>query len=342
MPGRPTVVVLTTGGTIASRLDPATGAVRPLAAGAELLAALPQAAAVADVEIEEVCAVPSWNMTPALMLDLAHRLAAVLARPEVAGAVVTHGTDTVEETATLVDLVLRSPKPVAFAVAMRNLSEVSPDGPRNLLGALTVAAHPASAGRGVLLVVNDEVHAARWVTKTDATHVHTFVSPGRGPIGRLAWDGLRYVWPPLRPAPLPVDHIEPNVALVKVVTGQDDTLIRAALDAGARGLVIEGSGAGNVPDSVVPGIIAARERSVPVVVVSRSPFGLLAPTYGTPGGGRSLRDLGVILGQGLTGPKARIRLMVALAHTRDEAELRTLFEEEPDLLLYAGSGSGPG
>jgi L-asparaginase len=326
MSPQPTVVILTTGGTIASRLDPATGAVRPLASGRDLLAMLPQAAALATVEIEEVCAVPSWNMTPALMFALAQRLEATLARPEVAGAVVTHGTDTVEETASLVDLVLRSPKPVAFAVAMRNLSEVAPDGPRNLLGALTVAASPAAAGRGVLLVVNDEVHAARWVTKLDATHIQTFASPGRGPLGRLAWDGLRFFWPPLRPAPLPVTRIEERVALVKVVTGMDDTLIRAALAAGARGLVIEGSGAGNVPDGVVPGIAAALAQGCPVVIVSRSPFGLLSPTYGTPGGGKSLRDLGVILGQGLNGPKARIRLMAALAYTADPAALRALFE----------------
>lgn len=335
MPTRPTVVVLTTGGTIASRLDPAGGAVRPLASGAELLAELPQAADLAALAVEEVCSVPSWNMTPALMLDLARRLERLLARPAVAGAVVTHGTDTVEETASLVDLLLRSSKPVAFAVAMRNRSELSPDGPRNLLGAIAVAAHPASAGRGVMLVVNDEIHAARWVTKTDATHVHTFASPGRGPLGRLTWAGPRFAWPALRPAPLPVERIEPAVALVKVVSGMDDGLIRAALDLGARGLVIEGSGAGNVPDSAVPGIAAARARGLPVVIVSRSPFGLLAPTYGTPGGGRSLRELGVILGQGLNGPKARIRLMVALAHTSDPERLRALFEEEPEWLSHA-------
>ncbi|MCC6630344.1 MAG: asparaginase [Chloroflexi bacterium] len=326
MSARPTVVVLTTGGTIASRLDPATGAVRPLVSGPDLLAALPEAERVARVEVEEVCAVPSWNMTPALMVEVARRLARVLARPEVAGAVVTHGTDTVEETASLVDLLLASSKPVAFAVAMRNLSEVSPDGPRNLLGALTVAADPAAAGRGVLLVVNDEIHAARWMTKLNATHVDTFASPGRGPLGRLAWDGVRFFWPSSRPAPLPVDRIEERVALVKVVTGMDDALIRAALDSGARGLVIEGSGAGNVPDTVVPGIAVALDQGVPVVLVSRSPFGLLSPTYGTPGGGRSLRERGVILGQGLNGPKARIRLMVALAHTTDPARLRALFE----------------
>jgi L-asparaginase len=164
------------------------------------------------------------------------------------------------------------------------------------------------------------------VTKSDATHIHTFQSPGRGPLGRLAWDGPRFAWPPSRPEPLPVTRIEPNVALVKAVTGMDDALIRAALDQGARGLVIEGSGAGNVPDSVVPGIAAALAGGVPVVIVSRSPFGLLSPTYGTPGGGKSLRELGVILGQGINGPKARIRLMVALAHTTDPATLRALFE----------------
>jgi L-asparaginase len=138
---------------------------------------------------------------------------------------------------------------------------------------------------------------------------------------------VRFIGPAWRPPPLPVAGIEERVALVKVVTGMDDALIRAALAGGARGLVIEGSGAGNVPDSVVPGIAAALAAGCPVVLVSRSPFGLLSPTYGTPGGGKSLRDLGVILGQGLNGPKARIRLMVALAHTTDPAALRALFEE---------------
>jgi L-asparaginase len=323
----PTVAVLTTGGTIASRVDPATGDVRPLASGHDLLAALPQAAAIARVEVEEVLSVASPNMTAALMFDLARRLETTLARPEIAGAVVTHGTDTVEETASLVDLVLRSPKPVAFAVAMRDLSEASPDGPRNLLGALTVAASPAAAGRGVVLVVNDEIHAARWVTKLSASHIDAFQSPDRGPLGRLAWDGPRFFGPPSRSPPLPVERVEERVTLVKVVTGMDDALIRAALAGGARGLVVEGSGAGNVPDAVVPGIAAAVAGGVPVVLVSRSPFGLLNPKYGTPGGGKSLRTLGVILGQGLNGPKARIRLMVALAYTTDPAALRSLFED---------------
>jgi L-asparaginase len=134
-----------------------------------------------------------------------------------------------------------------------------------------------------------------------------------------------------------VAGIEERVALVKAVAGMDDALIRAALDGGARGLVIEGSGAGNVPDSVAPGIAAALERGCPVVIVSRSPFGLLSPTYGTPGGGKSLRDRGVILGQGLNGPKARIRLMVALAHTTDPAALRALFEEAP---FWRAGGDG--
>lgn len=322
----PRVVVFTTGGTIASRRDPATGGVRAVASGAELLALVPGLSDEVEVELREFASVNGWNMTPAMGFQLAGELHAALARDEIAGAVVTHGTDTLEETAYLIDLTLAGEKPVCFAAAMRNLSDLSPDGPANLAQAIRVAASPRARGHGALVVLSDEVHAARHVTKTHTTRLTTFRSPGHGPVGLVAWDGVRFTRPPGPRERLAPARLEPEVWIVKTASGTDDRLLRAALDLGAAGIAIEGTGAGNVPDAVVPGIAEAQRRGLPVVLTSRCPEGPLSPTYGTPGGGHSLRRLGVILADGLNSPKARIKLMLALGQTRDVAAIRALFE----------------
>lgn len=323
----PTVRLIATGGTIASRPEARGGPVRPQISGPELLASVPALAEVARLEVEELAAVPSWDITPALMLELAQRAETALARPEVAGVVVTHGTDTVEETSLLVDLVVRSDKPVCFAVAMRNAAEVGADGPRNLLDAVRVAASPAARGRGAMLVVNGEIHAARFVTKTDKTNLSTFRSPNHGRIGVLGSEGPIFLAPPLPRQPLAVDRLEERVALVKVATGMDATPIRRAVAEGAAGIVVEGSGAGNVPSAVAPGISEAIARGIAVVVCSRCLEGYVGPAYGTPGGGRSLREAGVIFSN-LPSQKARIKLMVALGSGGGVAAARQAFADE--------------
>ncbi len=178
------------------------------------------------------------------------------------------------------------------------------------------------------MAVNGELHSAWDVTKTDCSNVHTFES-SRGPVGRVAFDGVRFraETEEGRRTKLEFGDIDLRVALVKTFTGMDERIVRAALE-GAQGLVLEGTGAGNVPDSIVPAIVEARDRGLPVVVVSRCWRGLLSPTYGTAGGGRSLRALGCLLGMELNAQKARILLMAALGSQLQGEALRLLFEQQ--------------
>jgi L-asparaginase len=328
---RPRILVVTTGGTIASRRDPVTGAVSTAVNGEELLEIVPQASEIADVELRNFAAVNGWNMTPPMMFDLAQLLNAELKRPDLAGAVVTHGTDTVEETAYLVDLMLQSEKPVMFAVALRNISELGADGPRNLTDAIFVAASPAAGGYGCLLVANQTVHAARFVTKTHTTHLDAFESLDFGPVGMMTHDGVRFLRPAFESKPLIADRIESEVFLFKAAAGADSRPLVWAISAGYKGIVVEGSGAGNVPAAVIPGITAAIEAGLPVVLATRCIRGFLSLTYGSggaAGGGWDLAQLGAIPASHLPAQKARIKLMLALGSTSTLDEIRVIFERD--------------
>ena len=246
-----TVRLIATGGTIASLADPETGAVRPAVSAEDLVRTVP---GLGEVEVEQVAHVNGWNVTPATMLDVARRAAVR------GGVVVTHGTDTIEETAFLCDLTVEGD--VVFAGAMRNGSEVSADGPRNLLCASQVA--DAVHGLGTVLVLNDEIHAARWARKQDSSRVSAFTSPGHGPVGFVVPGSVRITMPPPKRLLLPLPDALPPVALIQTYTGMEEGLIEAVLDAtDARGLVLEGTGLGNVPGSAEPGIRAALARGLP-------------------------------------------------------------------------------
>jgi L-asparaginase len=247
--------------------------------------------------------------------------------PDVDAVVVTHGTDTLEETAFLLDLTLPGPKPVVFCGAMRTVSEPGWDGPANLLSAVRVAAHAGSPGRGVLIALGEQVHAASEATKWHTQSLAAFKSP-HGALGAMERDSIVYYRPPFRGPILPAREIVPEVDLHTMAAGLDGAPLAASVARGARGIVIEATGAGNVPPTVMPAIRAALEAGAAVVVVSRCPEGRVFPAYGYEGGGRRLRELGVILGGDLPGPKARIKLMVALGVSREREALRRMFEEE--------------
>ena len=329
----PIVQIITTGGTIAHKIDPATGAALPTLSGEELVAEVPALAGVAQVRVAEFALLQSWNMTPSLAADLARRVRDALADPEVSGVVVTHGTDTMEETSFALDLVLDTPRPIVFTGAMRNPSQPGPDGPRNVVSAARVATDPAARDLGVLVVLNDEIHAARYVTKGHTTALHTFVSRGVGPLGLVDDEGVWVRWRPARLPRLPLVDPAPHVYLIKMAAGTDDLFLRSALDAAARGVVIEGSGAGHTPATWEPAIGALVQAGVPVVLVSRTGSGRVAAIYGGAGGGRSLRALGVVPGGDLTGPKARVALAFALGAGMDMAAIRDYFS-------HAGNGVG--
>jgi L-asparaginase len=308
------VALIATGGTIASLRDPASGAVRPAVSAAELVASVPELSPSIS-RVQEIETVNGWNMTPETMLAVARAARVALQEPDVVGAVVTHGTDTVEETAFLCDLLVDSEKPVVFAAAMRSGDEPSADGPRNLLAAARVAASEAASGCGALLVMNDEVHAARWVRKVHSFRVNAFASPGPGPVGELTPDALRLRAPAARVSlPVPSSLVGYPVPVIQAYTGLEEHLIEAVIDSvGAAGVVLEGTGLGNLPGTAMPGIAAARRAGLPVVVATRVAAGGTGIVYGGPGGGVTLRELGVVAAHRLSAAKARLLLMALLA-----------------------------
>jgi L-asparaginase len=306
--------VLATGGTIASLADPESGAVRPAVGAEDLIRSVPGLDAFGPLTVEEVAAVNGWNVTPATMLAVAQRARTVLGGDEYDGVIVTHGTDTVEETAFLCDVLVDSEKPVVFAAAMRSGDEVAADGPRNLLAAARVATDPAARGCGAVLVMNDEVHAGCRVRKLDSYRVSAFGSPGSGPLGLLKPDGLRMSPRAARVTLAMPAALDRPVPIVKTHTGMDEALIEAvAAASGAAGLVLEGTGLGNVPGSAMPGIAAVIAKGLPVVVATAVTSGGTAPHYGGPGGGVTLREMGALAAGGLPAAKARLLLMTLLS-----------------------------
>jgi L-asparaginase len=319
---KPRVVVIGTGGTIASRYDPALGRKVAAMSGSELLALLPGAAEIAEIEVDNFATVASFHMSAGFALSLAQRVDATLRRPEVTGTVVTHGTDTMEESVYLTELLVDSPKPVVFTGAQRSADEADADGPRNLLNSIRAAASPVAAGLGAMICFNDELHAARDVTKVQASAVQTFQSYDHGKLGGI--DGDRVVID-RRPVPRPcyrADRLEERVDLIKLVLGIDARPIDGALAAGSRAIVLEAFGLGNATREIAAGVARAVAAGVPVAVTSRCPAGRVKPVYGGGGGGRDLEDAGAIFVPGLSGVKARLLLMVLLADQPSIDELR--------------------
>jgi L-asparaginase len=316
-PVRP-VDVLAVGGTIAMRGEQA----EPALDAEALVAAVPGLAAVEGLRARTVCNVPGAHLTPAGALEVA-RTARDTAR-EGRGVVVTHGTDTLEETAFLCDLLTDAQAPVLVTGAMRHASAPGADGPANLLDAVAAAGAVATSGTGALVCFGGELHAARFARKVDATGPAAFASPRSGPVGRVA-EGRVTLWAhPLRGAPLDPATLDARVEVVVSSLGADGALLRAAAGA-ADGVVVELLGAGHAP----PGLFAALAdvaAEIPVVAVARSERGaILHATYGFPGSEIDLRRTAVIPAGLLSAPAARMKLMAALGAGLAGDELRLAF-----------------
>lgn len=310
---KPVVVFVTTGGTIAMKIDPTKHAPVPALSGEDLLATVPDVAKYATVEVKNVSNVPSDYMGPVRWIALTRDVNAALARPEVAGVVISHGTDTLEETAYWLDLTVESEKPVVLTGAQRNASESDFDGPRNLLNAVRIAVDPKSRGRGVTLAMNSQINAARDVTKTHTSSVETFKSGDLGFLGEVDFDRIVYWRAPLRRQHVPIKTSNmPYIEIIPMYGGASGFLIEAALDHGAKGLVIQGLGWGNVNKPMYDAIKDAIAKSIPVVIASRVPNGRVLPNYGWEGGGKTLVDAGAVMGDDLPAQKARILLMLLL------------------------------
>jgi L-asparaginase len=326
----PRVLILATGGTIASRYDPVQGGLAPALTGAQLVEAVPDLAKVARVQAEQIANVNSSDMTPQVWLRLARRANEALASPEVAGVVVTHGTDTLEETAYFLDLTVASTKPVILAGAQRAASYPDADGPRNLLDAVRVAVSPEAVGKGTLVVMNGQINAAREVTKTSTIQRETFQSLEFGPLGVADVETVRFYRAPLRRQTLALarDARLGRVEIVSHYAGADGSVIRALLrDPESRldGLVVAAAGLGHVSETMYEGIQEARKRGIPVVISTRVPTGRVMPLYAGKGRAISLRDLGCVLADNLSPQKARVLLLVALTRTKEPAELQQYF-----------------
>jgi L-asparaginase len=307
------VVVIATGGTIAMRIDPVRGAAVPTLSGEDLLARAPAVADCAAIEVQNLCNVPSDYMDPPRWSALSQAVNAALTRPEIAGAVVSHGTDTIEETAWWLDLTVDSDKPLVLTGAQRNASEVDSDGPRNLLHAVRVAADGQSQGKGAIVVMNGQIHAAREVTKIHASNLDGFGSGESGTLGAVDADRILWWRAPLRRTRIAIRAGEmPYVEIVAMYGGADGAMIRAALDRCARGLVVQGLGAGNVNSAMYAAIRDAMSHGVAVVITTRVPNGGVAPHYGWDGGGATLVAAGAVMGDRLSAQKARILLMLLL------------------------------
>ncbi|MBD3304310.1 asparaginase [Candidatus Woesearchaeota archaeon] len=315
-PNLPTVAIITTGGTIAEKTDPKTGGAVPAVSGKDLVEAVPGLLKLANIKVAQYSNIDSSHMTPELWAGLSRTVDGLLKDPKTSGAVVTHGTDTIATGAYFLDLTLQSSKPVVFAGAMRDASDLSPDGPANIYNAVLQAASPEAKDLGVTVTMNQYINSARNVRKTQSTNVQTFNSGEHGYLGYIEQGKVhRYNEAPERQK-IPLPEKLPEVALLKSYAGDDGRFVRYAVDTGAKAIVVEAVGAGNVNAKVYEAIEYAMGKGVPVAITTRVYHGGVWPIYGDKGGGETLQKAGAILAGDLTSPKARILLMLALPHTK--------------------------
>lgn len=325
-PARPRVLIISTGGTILSKPASTGAGYSPHLTGAELIGFEPNVLSWADVDVIEWSSVLSFAFTPESIVNLSKMVTKNLAEDKIAGAVIIQGTATMEETAFLADLLHTSDKPLVFTGAMYSASERDSDGPRNVLNSIIVASSNEARGKGVLVCMNGEIHAARDVIKTHKSSIATFKSPNIGPIGLVnnKEGAIFYTAPLLRRTFNPV--IEPYVDLIKAVLGSDARLLKASVNSGSKGIVIEAfPGGGGVTPAMMEYIIELRSMDFPIVVTPRSILGRPIPQAGGGSGPADLQKCGAIFGGDLSAPKARILLMVALGNYKTTSEIRDVF-----------------
>jgi len=306
--------LLFTGGTISMHRDASAGGNVPAHGGEALVGLAPGLGDVAPYRIENWARVPACHLDPDKLWALRDRVWEVAQSGEVAGIVVTHGTDVLEETAYLLARTLPGTVPIAITGAMRTSSDEGWDGPRNLLDAARVAASPESAGRGAMVVFHGEIFAGETAVKTHATGLAAFSAPHGGPLGRVVEGRVVYGLPPgPRLAPLrPSAGLTARVALVPVVVGDDGTMLDLARPE-HDGVVVEAFGSGNMPPGAVPAVRRWLEDGKPVVLASRCLYGEVTPLYAFDGGGARTVALGAIPAGPRTPSQARLELVLALS-----------------------------
>jgi L-asparaginase len=326
----PHVVVLATGGTLAgaAATDVQAGYSSGKVGVEQLLAAVPQAKKLAHLSGEQISNIGSQDMNDEVWLTLANRVNELLARPDVAGVVITHGTDTIEETAYFLNLVVKSTKPVVLTASMRPSTALSADGPLNFYNAVAVAANKDAANRGILVVINDWIHGAASLTKTSTTAVQTFMSPLSGLIGTVAYGEVEWYRGPVGKNTLNSAFavnkatVLPRVDIIMATENMDGALIDAAAAAGAKGIVIAGVGNGNMTKTALTALAAQARRGILCVRSSRVATGQV---------GRNVEvnddSLHFVASLGLNPQKARVLLRLALLTTADPKIVQRYFDE---------------
>ena len=306
------IAIIFNGGTISMKIDEKIKAAVPSLSAEEIMSMIPGVEEYAEIEAYTFSGMPSPHMTLETMLKLSEFTTELVEREDIDGVVITHGTDTLEETAYLLDLTVKTKKPVVVTGAMRSGSELGYDGPFNLATSICTAISDEAVGRGVLVCFNGELNSASEVTKANSMALNAFRTPNFGPIGIVDNDNVIFYRDANHLEKYDVSEIKKQVALIKCVVDMDSSYIDYLIEKGCGGIVIEALGRGNVPPKMVEGIKKAVELEIPVVVVSRCFEGRVFESYGYEGGGKQLKDLGVIFGDTLPGQKARIKLILSI------------------------------
>ncbi|OSA96914.1 UNVERIFIED_ORG: L-asparaginase [Clostridium botulinum] len=322
------IAIIFNGGTISMKVDEKIKAAVPSLSGEEIMQMVTGIQGFAEIESHTFSNLPSPHMTSQLMLELSNLVRKLLDRDDISGVVITHGTDTLEETAYFLDLTLNSDKPVVVTGAMRSSDELGYDGPFNLATSICTAISDSAKNRGVLVCFNSELHSAKEVTKRNSMALNAFSTPNFGPIGIVDNNRVIFYRENSKSTHVKINSTEKDVALIKCVSGMDSKFIDFVIDNGYKGVVIEALGRGNVPPLMVEGIKRAIKKGIPVVMVSRCFEGRVFESYGYLGGGKNLREYGVIFGDVLSGQKARIKLLVAVNHKDNLMKIREIFEKD--------------
>lgn len=324
------IVLIFTGGTISMKIDDSNHTVIPALSATEIMSNLLQSDLYKDLETIEFSKVPSPSITPKMMLDLSILIEKYLSTDDYDGAVLVHGTDTLEETAFFLDILHSSKKPVVVTGSMKSSSELGYDGINNLVSSILVAKSKDAYDKGVLVVMNDQINAASEVTKSNTLSLDTFKSLDYGPLGIV--DSKQVIFH--RKVSYTRTHIQTNsfvqnVILIKAYAGMDSSYLSyLASQDSTKGVVIEALGRGNLPPDTLTGISDLIRKGIPIVITSRCPSGRVLDTYGYVGGGKHLTKLGCILAPNLNGQKARILLMLALSKINDLSSLKQIFSLE--------------
>lgn len=325
---KPVIYILATGGTIAGAGDSDTKSsyTSGVVTVDKLIAAVPAINDIAQIKGEQISSIGSQEMNNEVWLKLAKRVNELLSDSKVDGIVITHGTDTMEETAYFLNLVVKSDKPVVLVGAMRSGTSLSADGQLNIFNAVNVAMDKKSNGKGVLVVMNEKIHSAREVTKLNTTSVETFSSPNSGPIGTVFYGNVEYIFNPLKlhtkKTEFDINKIDslPRVDILFAHPEDSDVFVKAALNAGAKGIVHAGMGNGNIYPTTLNALADAAKDGVVVLRSSRVPTGST-----TLEGEVNDKEYNFIAASSLNAQKARVLLMLGLTKTNDLTKLQEMF-----------------